>query len=92
MTSKPAPVVSDTWDASRYPTVARQLRSEASGYRSIALQTFSQQDLFATFAEPVRNLLQKHYEEIAVAMEEMADTAQGFADQARERLGLTEAV
>lgn len=85
-----APVVSDRWDAARYPDVAAQLRSEARGFHAQAVTATAQQQLFGTFAEPVRNLLSKHYEEIAVALEAMADTAQGFADQARERLGIVE--
>lgn len=84
----PNPVRTDRLDAARYPVVANQLHAEARGYMAIAVSVSPCRAQFDTFAEPVANLLRKHYEELAVALEAMAETAQGFADQARERLGI----
>lgn len=85
-----SPVRTDRLDAARYPVVATALRAEARRYQTRADQETPDRSLFDTFAEPVRNLLAKHAEETAVALNAMAAQAQAFADEARERLGLAE--
>jgi hypothetical protein len=84
------PVRSDREDAARYPDVANQLRRAADHYGALAVCAAEPHpELFDTFAASVRNLLARHYEEMQTALSAMADTAQDFADQARERLGVS---
>lgn len=84
----PSPVRTDQLDAARYPVVANNLRTAARFYQATVTSTIADRDQFDTFAEPVRNLIQQKLEEIAVGIRSMAEQAEEFAAQARERLGV----
>lgn len=79
-------VRTDVADAAVYPKVASNLRAHSRAYHALAVATVPCPSEFDTFAASVKNLFVKHYEQLAVELAAMGDTAQEFADQARERL------